>query len=154
MSLLKSLSTIIWAGFFLLACSAASVVDKDVYDEVSKIRISIDKGRPEQLYRQELQRLISRNGLLPQQYELRSVISSSTGDNNMIMGVQIELYDQTSGEVILTHSFSSSASIGGVPSIFGSSQAENHARERLSLNLAQKTFGQLILFFTKRQSTQ
>ena len=153
MLLLKSLPAIVFSSFLLLACGSTSVVEKNVYDEISKIGISIDKGRPEQLYRQELQRMISRNGLLPQQYTLRSNISSSTGDNNMIMGISFELYDQNSGEVILTHHFSSSASIGGVPSSFGSSQAENHARERLSFSLAQKTFGQLMLFFTKRQNT-
>ena len=151
MSLLKSFFALVSVGFLLTACSSTSVVDKDIYDEISKIGISIDKGRPEQLYRQELQRMISRNGLLDQQYELRSVITSSTGDNNMIMGVSFDLYDQTTGNVILSHSFSSSASIGGVSSTFGSSQAENHARERLSLSLSQKTFGQLMLFFTKRQ---
>lgn len=154
MLLLKSLSVIVLSSVFLLGCSSASVIEKNVYDEISKIGITIDKGRPEQLYSQELQRMINRNGLLPQQYELRNKISSSIGDNNMIMGVSFQLYDQNSGKTILSHSFSSSASIGGVSSSFGSSQAENHARERLSLSLAQKTFGHLMLFFTKQQAAQ
>ena len=153
MSLLKSFFVVLGASLFLTACSSVSVVDKQVYDEISKIGISIDKGRPEQLYRQELQRMISRNGLQDQRYELRSEITSSTGDNNMIMAVSFDLYDQSTGDVILSHGFSSAASIGGVSSTFGSSQAENHARERLSLSLAQKTFGQLMLYFTKRQNT-
>ncbi len=153
MLLLRSLTALVLTGFILAGCSTSSVVSNDVYNEISKIGISIDKGRSEQLYRQELQRMISRNGLQPQAYELRTSITSATGDNNMVMTASFELYDQTTGNVILTHSFSSSASIGAVSSSFGSSQAENHAQERLSLNLAQKTFGQLMLFFSDRQSS-
>jgi hypothetical protein len=152
MSLLKSLTVVLCIIFLMAGCSSASIVQKAVYDEISKIGVNIDDGRPEQLYRQELQRMISRDGLQPQQYDLNSTITSSIGENNMVMSVKFELYDQTSGDVILNHSFSSSASIGAVSSIFGSSQAEKHAQERLSLSLAQKTFGHLTLFFSKRQS--
>ncbi len=153
MSLLKSLlmPVLILFGLMIGGCSSTSVVSTEVYDEISKIGISIEKGRSEQLYRQELQRMISQNGVQPEAYELRTKITSSTGDNNMVMSASFELYDQSTGETILTHSFSSSASIGGVSSTFGSSQAENHAQERLSLSLAQKTFGQLMLFFSERQ---
>ena len=154
MSLLKTLTAVLFSVFLLSSCSSTSVVSTDVYNEISKIGISIDEGRAEQLYRQELQRLIARDGLNEQQYDLSSVITSSVGDNNMVMTVSFKLYDQTKGEVILAHSFSSSASIGGVSSSFGSSQAENHAQERLSNSLAQKTFGHLMLFFSKRLSVQ
>ena len=150
MSLLKSLTVAFLSIFILAGCSSTSVVDTAVYDEISKIGISIDKGRTEQLYRQELQRMISRNGLQDQQYELRSEISSDIGDNNVVMSVKFVLYDQSVGEEILRHGFSSSASIGAVSSTFASSQAEDHAQERLSLILAQKTFGHLMLFFSNR----
>ena len=154
MSLLKSLFTVICAGFLLSACSSTALVDQSVYDEISKISVSIDKGRSEQLYRQELERLISRNGLQPERYQLRSKITSSSGDNIMVMVVSFTLYDQETGETVLSHRFSSSASTGGVSSLFGSAQAENHAKERLSLSLAQKTFGQLTLFFSQKNLEQ
>ena len=146
----KSLTVAFLSIILLAGCSSTSVVNTAVYDEISKIGISIDKGRTEQLYRQELQRMINRNGLQDQQYELRSEISSDIGDNNVVMSVKFELYDQSVGEVILSHGFSSSASIGAVSSTFASSQAEDHAQERLSLILAQKTFGHLMLFFSNR----
>ena len=154
MSLLKSFSAFIFSILILAGCSSTAVVSPEVYSEISKIGISIDKGRAEQLYRQEFQRMISRNGLQDQEYRLSSQISSSVGDNNMVMTVQFELYDQSEGEAILSHSFTSSASIGAVSSSFGSAQAENHAEERLSLSLAQKTYGHLMLFFSQRDSDQ
>jgi hypothetical protein len=152
MLLLRPFTIALFAGVFMAGCGPTSMVQTAVYDEISKIGINIDEGRPEQLYRQELQRIINRNGLQPQQYDLNSTITSSIGDNNMVMSVEFELYKQSTGEVILNHSFSSSASIGAVSSSFGSSQAEKHAQERLSLSLAQKTFGHLMLFFSKRLS--
>jgi hypothetical protein len=152
MSLLKSFFAVLFFGFLTVGCGSTSIIQTAVYDEISKIGINIDEGRPEQLYRQELQRIINRNGLQPQQYDLNCTITSSTGNNNMVMSVEFELYDKITGKTILNHGFSSSASIGAVSSSFGSSQAKKHAQERLSLNLAQKTFSHLILFFNKHQS--
>ena len=45
MSLLKSLTVAFLSIFLLAGCSSTSVVDTAVYDEISKIGISIDKGR-------------------------------------------------------------------------------------------------------------
>ena len=152
MSSLK-LATLILPIIITLAGCTSAQIDPAIYEQISKIQIKIKNGRPEQLYRLELQRLINRNGSLPQQYDLNTEISSSESEDSTTMTVKFTLYDQAKGKNILTKSLSSSASIGAVESRFGEAQARLHAQERLSLTLAQKTFGHLILFFSKQQQT-
>lgn len=149
MLLLRSISALIFSVFLLSACAGTSFISDAVNQEMGKIRVVTDKGRAEQLFRQEFERLSARHAISDEQYKLNTEISSSRGDNNMVMVVRYSLYDTEMGEVVTSHSFSSSASIGGVSSIFGEDQATVHASERLSKNLAIKVFNHLTLYFTR-----
>ena len=69
----------------------------------------------------------------------------------MDMTIKYTVYDQTKGEIIINKSVSSSVSIGAVSSEFGEEQAFIHAEERLSINLAQKIYQRLLVFFSQQQ---
>jgi hypothetical protein len=141
------LSMVIVAG-----CSSISRIDEAIHDEMSQITVVTENGRTEQLFQQEFERLIARNSLKEARYQLKTKISSNRGENNMVMMVDYHLYDSRTGEVLTSHRFSSSASIGGVTSIFGEDQATIHAGERLSVKLAEKVYNHLVLFFTRNRS--
>ena len=131
----------------LTAC--ISTIDDQTYSEISMITVKTSEGRVEQLFRQEIDRLIK-----PQsnsRYDLSAQISSSRGDNSMAMTIRYTVYDQTKGEIIINKSVSSSASIGAVSSEFGEEQAFIYAEERLSINLAQKIYQRLLVFFSQQQ---
>ncbi|MCE2516380.1 MAG: hypothetical protein J4F41_00805 [Alphaproteobacteria bacterium] len=151
MSLLKSIVALALA-VALAGCANTSRISDDIHAEMGKIMVVTEKGRAEQLFRQEFERLVARHGISDAQYRLETTIASTRGDNNMVMRVQYSLYDRENGTVLTSKTFSSSASIGGVSSTFGSDQATIHARERLSMNLAQKIYNHLILFFTQAKS--
>jgi len=119
----------------------------DVQQQLQQLTINTTEGRTEQLFRQEMERLIGER--IGSRYDLSATITSSRSDNSMTMRVQYSLYDQEIGEILISKSVSSSASIGGVSSEFGEEQAFLHAEERLSINLAQKVYKRLLLYFTR-----
>lgn len=130
-------------------CSQVAPVEDEVHDKMSQITVTVETGRAEQLFQQEFERLIARKGIADPRYQLDIRISSNRGENSMVMTANYSLYDSQSGTTLTANDFSSSASIGGITSIFGEEQATIHARERLSGRLAQKIYNHLILFFTK-----
>ena len=152
MSLLKPIIALALA-LTLAGCANTSLISDDIHAKMGKIAVETERGRAEQLFRQEFERLVGRHGIGEAQYRLETTIVSTRGDNNMVMRVTYSLYNRATGEVMTANSFSSSASIGGVSSTFGSDQATIHARERLSMNLAQKIYNHLILYFRKDAST-
>ena len=127
-----------------------STIDDQTYNEISMITVKTPQGRVEQLFQKELERLIKPQS--DSRYDLSARISSSRGDTSMAMTIKYTVYDQTKGEIIINKSVSSSASIGAVSSEFGEEQAFTHAEERLSINLAQKIYQRLLVFFSQRQS--
>ena len=131
----------------LTAC--VTTIDDQTYSEVSMITVKTPEGRVEQLFRQEIDRLIKPQG--DARYDLSAKITSSRGDNSMAMSINYTVYDQTKGEIIINKSISSSVSIGAVSSEFGEEQAFIHAEERLSINLAQKIYQRLLVFFSQQQ---
>ncbi len=153
MSLFKSIFPTVPALITLILLSGCANIGQysdAVYDELGRVAISTEKSRASQLYRQEFERLTARHGILSPQYRLEVDITSMRGEYDMVMVSAFRLYDVKTGEEITKNSFSSSASIGGVSSLFGEDQATIHAAERLSLNLAQKTYHHLIVFFNRR----
>ena len=131
----------------LTAC--VTTIDDQTYTEISKIEVNTSEGRAEQLFRQEIDRLIKPQS--DSRYDLSAKIRSSRGDNSMDMTISYTVYDQTKGEIIINKSVSSSVSIGAVSSEFGEEQAFIHAEERLSINLAQKIYQRLLVFFNHQQ---
>ena len=126
-----------------------STIDDQTYNEISMITVKTPEGRVEQLFQKELERLIKPQS--DSRYDLSARISSSRGDTSMAMTIKYTVYDQTKGEIIINKSVSSSVSIGAVSSEFGEEQAFIHAEERLSINLAQKIYQRLLVFFSQQQ---
>ena len=127
-----------------------STIDDQTYNEISMITVKTPEGRVEQLFQKELERLIKPQS--DSRYDLSARISSSRGDTSMAMTIKYTVYDQTKGEIIINKSVSSSVSIGAVSSEFGEEQAFIHAEERLSINLAQKIYQRLLVFFSQQQT--
>jgi hypothetical protein len=152
MSLRKPMLNLLIAVFAMLSLSGCvTSLSMDTQAQLQQLTITTDDGRTEQLFRQEIERLIGdRSGT---RYDLSASITSSRGDNSMTMTVRYSLYDQEMGEILINKSVSSSASIGGVSSEFGEEQAFLHAEERLSINLAQKVYQRLLLYFTRAASS-
>ena len=156
MSLSKRLIIILFFSSLLFGCSSDAVIsynkiDSSVYQKVGQIAlIGKNKSRTDQLFRQKFERLVHRGGLGEPQYHLTANISSSQSDHSMTMTLSFSLTEIKTGETLLNRSFSSSATIGGVSSIFGKDQAINHARERLSYNLAEKAYRYFLLYFTQK----
>ena len=126
-----------------------STIDDQTYNEISMITVKTPEGRVEQLFQKELERLIKPQS--DSRYDLSARISSSRGDTSMAMTIKYTVYDQTKGEIIINKSVSSSVSIGAVSSEFGEEQAFIYAEERLSINLAQKIYQRLLVFFSQQQ---
>ena len=126
-----------------------STIDDQTYNEINMITVKTPQGRVEQLFQKELERLIKPQ--IDSRYDLSARISSSRGDTSMAMTIKYTVYDQTKGEIIINKSVSSSVSIGAVSSEFGEEQAFIHAEERLSINLAQKIYQRLLVFFSQQQ---
>jgi len=152
MSLRKPILNLLVAVIAMLGLSGCvTSLSVDTQAQLQQLTITTDDGRTEQLFRQEIERLIGdRSGA---RYDLSASITSSRGDNSMTMTVRYSLYDQEMGEILINKSVSSSASIGGVSSEFGEEQAFLHAEERLSINLAQKVYQRLLLYFTRAASS-
>ena len=126
-----------------------TTIDDQTYNEISMITVKTPEGRVEQLFQKEIERLIKPQS--DSRYDLSARISSSRGDTSMAMTIRYTVYDQTKGEIIINKSVSSSVSIGAVSSEFGEEQAFIHAEERLSINLAQKIYQRLLVFFSQQQ---
>jgi len=152
MSLRKPILNLLVAVIAMLGLSGCvTSLSVDTQAQLQQLTITTDDGRTEQLFRQEIERLIGdQSGA---RYDLSASITSSRGDNSMTMTVRYSLYDQEMGEILINKSVSSSASIGGVSSEFGEEQAFLHAEERLSINLAQKVYQRLLLYFTRAASS-
>jgi hypothetical protein len=152
MSLRKPMLNLLIAIIAMLGLSGCvTSLSVDTQAQLQQLTITTDDGRTEQLFRQEIERLIGdQSGA---RYDLSASITSSRGDNSMTMTVRYSLYDQEMGEILINKSVSSSASIGGVSSEFGEEQAFLHAEERLSINLAQKVYQRLLLYFTRAASS-
>ena len=151
MLLLKKIAAVLALSVVLTMALTACVttIDDQTYTEISMIEVNTSEGRAEQLFRQEIDRLIKPQS--DSRYDLSAKIRSSRGDNSMDMTISYTVYDQTKGEIIINKSVSSSVSIGAVSSEFGEEQAFIHAEERLSINLAQKIYQRLLVFFNHQQ---
>ena len=153
MLLLKKIAAVlaltIVSSMALTAC--VTTIDDQTYSEISMITVKTSEGRVEQLFQKEIERLIKPQN--DSRYDLSAQISSSRSDNSMAMTIKYTVYDQTKGKIIINKSVSSSVSIGAVTSEFGEEQAFIYAEERLSINLAQKIYQRLLVFFSQQQQS-
>jgi hypothetical protein len=63
------------------------------------------------------------------------------------MNIAFELYDQTSGEIVLSDSISLSATFGAVSSLYGQDKAATFSSERLAMQLSDKVYLRLLAYF-------
>lgn len=137
-------------ALMLLAGCATTDGERAAYkDELGKVTVVINDTRSGQLYRQKLDRLLGRYGLAESRYELRVTLNTASSSDAVDMSASIALYDRTVGKDVMNKSLASAASIGAVPSLYGSEEAKRHARERLAATLAEKTYHALMLYFAR-----
>jgi hypothetical protein len=157
MSWLKQISI----GVLLLITASCSVVPTDGNDgqislfdpRLGQISVETQTGRTEQIFRQQLERLLARSGSGETIYHLKAMISTSYPTDAVDMTARITLYNKLEGREVMNFSIMTSASVGAVTSLFGSDEAKANARERLAASLAEKTYQRLFLYFNPDESS-
>ena len=112
--------------------------------------------RKGQLYSRQLRDRLDSDGLVT--HELSSNLSQSsssvvsvrgTGSNlkKMTMTAAITLVDRATGEIVLTDSVSSTATLGAVSAYFAQTRSDRHGSERLAILLADRVANRVQLYF-------
>ena len=161
-SLFRTGSSMSLSRFTLLALLAlivsacgASLSERHQLDAaLGQIEVKTGGDREGQLFRHEIERLLSRSPAGETRYELNTSIRLTYPKDAVDMIVRIELYDQQTGQNVLQKTLQSSASVGGVASLYGSEAAKNNARERLAISSAQKAYRYLMLYFSRQDRPQ
>lgn len=133
----------------LASCATSSVDEAGKHAALGEVTLSITNDRIGQLYRQQLNRTLSRHGHTGSRYELSVSLNSNDGDDAVDMVAAMSLYDRSVGKIITRKTLHASASVGAVSSLYGSEEAKRHARERLAAQLASKTYQYLMLYFVR-----
>jgi hypothetical protein len=63
------------------------------------------------------------------------------------MTAEITLVDRSTGEIVLTDSISSTATLGAVSAYFAQTRSDRHGGERLAMLLADRVAARVQLFF-------
>jgi len=148
-------------GLILLIAASCSAVPTDgssdqrsLFDpRLGQISVETQTGRTEQIFHQQLERLLARSGRAEKVYHLKAMISTSYPTDAVDMTAHITLYDQLEGREVMNFSIMTSASVGAVTSLFGSEEAKANARERLAASLAEKAYQRLFLYFNGNDSS-
>ena len=136
------------------ACGASLSEHHQLNAALGQIDVKTGNDRAGQLFRHEIERLLSRSPAGDTRYELNTSIRLTYPKDAVDMIVRIQLYDQQTGKNVLKKTLRSSASVGGVASLYGSEAAKNNARERLSISSAQKAYRYLMLYFSRQDRPQ
>lgn len=148
--LLSRISLLAVLAFMVSGCMTTPAEREPAFPQLGQINVETVSGREGQIFRQELDRLLKRHGQAPAQYQLTTSISLAYPTDAVDMDVTVSLYDQTTGKTVMRKSIKSSASVGGVASLYGSEAAKKNARDRLAINSAQKVYRYLMLFFSRQ----
>ena len=141
-------------ALIISACGASFSERHQLDAALGQIEVNTSNDREGQLFRHEMERLLSRSPAGDARYELNTSIRLTYPKDAVDMIVRIQLYDQQTGENVLNKTLRSSASVGGVASLYGSEAAKNNARERLSISSAQKAYRYLMLYFSRQDRPQ
>ena len=151
------LSRFTWLAVLALIVSAcgATLSERHQPDAAfGQIEVRTNDNREGQLFRHEIERLLARSPAGETRYELNTNIRLTYPKDAVDMIVRIELYDRQTGQNVLQKNLRSSASVGGVASLYGSEAAKNNARERLAISSAQKAYRYLMLYFSRQDRPQ
>lgn len=152
--LLSRLFALCVACLFLAGCGATLSEQNPAFEKLGQVTVNTENSRQGQLFRHEMERLLARHDEQNPRYEVSADISFSYPEDAVDMKVVIAVYDTLTGQNILNKTFLSSASVGGVASLYGSEAAKNNALERLAVNSAQKAYRYLVLFFSQQGDLQ
>ena len=125
------------------------------------INVVDSAGRKGQLYSRQLRDRLDGDG--PATHDLTSklnqvstavvsVRSTSSQLKKMTMTAEITLVDRATGEVVLTDTVSSTATLGAVSAYFAQTRSDRHGAERLAMLLADRVTARVQLFFLNRGS--
>ena len=151
-------------GFVLTACSDLSIhqLEQENQNSLKKIRVVDVGSREGQIYTRELRKKLHIGGKSSEMYFLNSTISTTSPSTlsvqgatsslkKMSMTITFELNKVDTGQTLFTDSVSGDATLGAVSSLYGQDKSEFHARERLSVLLAQRVGRRLQLYFLEQK---
>ena len=142
----------------LAACTNMQVqtVGEVLREQDVGINVVQSGERKGQLYSRQLRDRLDSDG--PATHDLSSKLNQSstsvvsvrgTGSNlkKMTMTAEIKLVDRGTGEIVLTDSISSTATLGAVSAYFAQTRSDRHGGERLAMLLADRVAARVQLFF-------
>lgn len=121
-----------------------------------EVNVLQSSGRNGQLYSRQLRERFGSDG--PVTHDLSSSLSQSSSSvvavrgtgsqlKKMTMTAKITLVDSRTGEIVLTDSVSSTATLGAVSSYFAQTRSDRHGSERLAMLLADRVAARVQLYF-------
>ena len=151
---------IFFFGFVITGCSEISVhqLGQDNHDSLKKIIVADVGSREGQIFTRELRKKLHIGGKLNESYLLNSKIDTASSSTlsvqgatsylkKMSMTTTFQLTDLETGKTLFADTVSGDATLGAVSSFYGQDTSETHARERLSILLAQRVVRRLQLYF-------
>ena len=154
------LGIIMLCGLIFTNCGDATIrqLGTKNLQNLQQIEVKDASGREGQLYGRELRKLLHIGGKAVENYKLISSISFSAPSTlsvqdanstlkTMTMSASFELRNLTNSKTLIADSITADATLNAVTSLYGQDKSETHARERLSILLAQRVVRRLQLYF-------
>jgi hypothetical protein len=136
--------------FLISGCSSVERLNPDDVNALGQIDVSTASQRSDQIFRQNLNLLLARHPQGDIRYHLTSSISQSQSDTSTTVKLTYALYDQKTGETVISESLSLNATFGAVSSLYGQDIAATQAQERLAKQLSEQVYMELLAYFTNR----
>ena len=153
------------AGLCLLAACAdmrVQTAGEVLRQQDIGINVLQSGGRDGQLYSRQLREQLGSDGTTT--HDLSSSLSQSSSSvvavrgtgsqlKKMTMTAEITLVDRGTGEIVLTDSVSSTATLGAVSAYFAQTRSDRHGSERLAMLLADRVAARVQLFFLSNNNS-
>ena len=136
--------------FLISGCSSVERLNPDDVNALGQIDVTTASQRSDQIFRQNLNLLLARHPQGDIRYRLTSSISQNQSDTSTTVILTYALYDQKTGETVITESLSLNATFGAVSSLYGQDIAATQAQERLAKQLSEQVYMELLAYFTNR----
>ena len=136
--------------FLISGCSSVERLNPDDVNALGQIDVTTASQRSDQIFRQNLNMLLTRHPQGEIRYRLTSSISQSQSDTSTTVKLTYALYDQKTGETVITERLSLNATFGAVSSLYGQDIAATQAQERLAKQLSEQVYMELLAYFTNR----
>ena len=160
--LITSLGMIL-CGIIMIACTDINIgqLGQNNQEKLQKIKVVDIESRNGQLFGRELRKLLHIGGKSSDAYELTTTIETASSSTlsvqgaasslkKMSMSASFQLNDLKTGKPLFAGVVTGDATLGAVTSFYGQDKSELHARERLSILLAQRVVRRLQLYFLRQ----